>query len=178
MTRESALSNVIFLDMFSFIIQGKDKVLFSLNPLILYISYDFYWFAGLKGSLKLFAICSHTSYEVIRNLFPYVLWYADAQKCIIKNITIIYRSSLAEVFFKKIVLKNLSIFTEKHLCRSLFLNTVVGLGSLTLRKMRLRYSCFPVNSAKFLRASIFIKQLPGLLLYLYWDYILLILKKT
>ena len=104
--------------------------------------------------------------EVIRNLFPYVLWYADAQKCIIKNITIIYRSSLAEVFFKKNVLKNLSIFTEKHLCRSLFLNTVVGLGSLTLWKMRLRYSCFPVNSAKFLRASIFIKQLPGLLLYL------------
>ena len=39
----------------------------------------------------------------------------------------IHRSSYPEVFYKKGVLKNLTKFTGKHLCQSLFFNNVAGL---------------------------------------------------
>ena len=39
-----------------------------------------------------------------------------------------------EVFCKKVVLKNLSIFTEKHLCWSLFLIMLQAVRSATLLK--------------------------------------------
>ena len=55
-----------------------------------------------------------------------------------------------DVFSKKGTLKSFTKFTEKHQCRSLFLNKVAGL-SLTLLKKRLWHRCFPVNFAKFLR---------------------------
>ena len=44
------------------------------------------------------------------------------------------RSSRPEVFCKKGVLRNFAKFTEKHLCRSLFLSIVAGLRSAILFK--------------------------------------------
>ena len=65
----------------------------------------------------------------------------------------IYRSIHKRCFIKKGVLKNFAKFTGKHLCQSLFFNKVAGLKPATLLKKRLWHRCFPVNSAKFLRAS-------------------------
>ena len=56
---------------------------------------------------------------------------------------------------KKVLLKILQNFQEKHLCQSLFFNKVT---KETLAQ------CFPVNFAKFLRTSIFIEHLLWLLL--------------
>ena len=42
------------------------------------------------------------------------------------NITPIFRSSRAEVFCKKGILKNFTKFTGKHLCQSLFFNKAAG----------------------------------------------------
>ena len=39
----------------------------------------------------------------------------------------LFRNSRPEVFFEKSVLRNLSKFTTKHLCQSLFFNQVAGL---------------------------------------------------
>ena len=41
------------------------------------------------------------------------------------------RNSLPEVFCRKVDLKNVSKFTRKHLCQSLFLNKVAGLSPET-----------------------------------------------
>ena len=60
----------------------------------------------------------------------------------------ISRSSRPEVFFKKSVFKNIANFIGKDMCRSLFSNQTV-----TLWKMRLQHSCFPMNFAKFLRTA-------------------------
>ena len=54
---------------------------------------------------------------------------------------------------KKGVLINLVKFTGKDLCWSLFFNIVAGRRPATLLKKRLQHICFPVNFAKFLRAS-------------------------
>ena len=45
-----------------------------------------------------------------------------------------WRSSPPEVFCKNEVLKNFAKFKEKHLCQSLFFNTVAGMRSATLLK--------------------------------------------
>ena len=45
-----------------------------------------------------------------------------------------------EVFCKKNIFKNFAIFTEKHLCWSLFFNFI---------KKKLQHGCFPVNIVKF-----------------------------
>ena len=63
------------------------------------------------------------------------------------------RSSRSQIFFKVIVLKNFAIFTEKHLCWSLFLIT-------DLR-------CFPVKVANFLKAAFFIEHLRWLPLQMF-----------
>ena len=60
----------------------------------------------------------------------------------------INRSSRPEVFYEKGVVRNFAKLTGKHLCQSLFLNTV---QPATLLKRRLWHRCFPVNFAKFLR---------------------------
>ena len=54
------------------------------------------------------------------------------------------------VFNKKVVLKNFTKFSGKHLYRSLFFNKVAGFRPVTLLKKRLRHSCFPVNLENFL----------------------------
>ena len=63
-------------------------------------------------------------------------------------------------------LNNLTKFTVKHQCQSLFFNKVSGLSPATLLKKRLCHSCFPVNFVKFLRAPSLQKN-ERLLLYLY-----------
>ena len=52
---------------------------------------------------------------------------------------------------KKVVLKNFAIFTEKHLCCSLFLICVKACNFI---KKTLQHRCFPMNIAKFLRTPI------------------------
>ena len=67
-----------------------------------------------------------------------------------------------EVFRKKDVLRNFTIFIGKHLCQSFFFNKVEGLRPLL--KKRLWHSCFPVNLVKFPRTPFFIEPLWWLLL--------------
>ena len=55
------------------------------------------------------------------------------------------------MFYKKVAIRNLTKFTGKDLCQSLFFNKVAGLRPATLLKKRLWYRCFPVNFVKFLR---------------------------
>ena len=50
-------------------------------------------------------------------------------------------------------------FTGKHLCQSFFCNKGAGPRPTTLFQKRLRYRCFPLNLAKFLRAPFFKEQL-------------------
>ena len=62
-----------------------------------------------------------------------------------------------EVFCKNDVLKNFTIFTEKRLCLSHFLNKVAEISSLQhwrFIKKRFQHRCFPVNIAKFLKTRI------------------------
>ena len=47
------------------------------------------------------------------------------------------RSSLSEMFYKKVVLKNFAKFTGKHLCQSLFLKKLQAIG-LSLTKFFLQ----------------------------------------
>ena len=54
------------------------------------------------------------------------------------------RSSHQKCSLKKGILGNLTNFTEKHLCWSLFL----------IKLQRLQHRCFPVKFAKFLRRPI------------------------
>ena len=48
-----------------------------------------------------------------------------------------YRSSRSHMFFKIGVFKNFAIFTEKHLCLSLFFNKFARLRPATLLKKKL-----------------------------------------
>ena len=73
-------------------------------------------------------------------------------------LTNLYKEACLEVFCKKSVLKNFAKFTGKHLCQSLFLNKVAGLGPATLFKKRLWHRCFPVNFMKFLRTPFSIEH--------------------
>ena len=63
-----------------------------------------------------------------------------------------FRSRSPEVFYKIGVPKNFAKFTGKRLRWSIFINKVAGWRSGTLSIKRPRYSCFPVNFTKFLRA--------------------------
>ena len=50
---------------------------------------------------------------------------------------------------RRSVLQNFAIFTEKHLCWSLFFNTVAGLRTYSVMKRNLQRRCVTVNIAKF-----------------------------
>ena len=67
-----------------------------------------------------------------------------------------YRSSRAEVFCKKGVLRNFAKFTGKHLCQSL--------KAATLLKKRPWHMCFSVNFVTFLRTPFLIEHLWWLIL--------------
>ena len=71
------------------------------------------------------------------------------------------RSIHSEVFSKKVVVKNFSKFTRKHLCQGLVWNKVTGLRAATLFKERLWHRC---STVKFLRTIFFIEQFWWLLL--------------
>ena len=72
--------------------------------------------------------------------------------------TFIARSSHRRCSVRKDVLRNLTKFTEKHLCQSLFLMKLQA-----FIKKRLRHRCFPVSFAKFLRTP-FLQNPSGRLL--------------
>ena len=59
------------------------------------------------------------------------------------------RSSHRRCSVRKVVLRNFSEFTRKHLCQSLFFLIKLQAGLQT----RLWHRCFPVNFANFLRIS-------------------------
>ena len=63
------------------------------------------------------------------------------------------------MFCSKDVLRNFAKSTGKHLCQSLFFNKVASLRPATLLKKRLWHRRFPVNFAKFLRATFFTEHL-------------------
>ena len=77
---------------------------------------------------------------------------------------VLWRSSRPVMFREKGVLRNFSKFTGKHLCQVVFFNKVAGPECAMLLKKRLWHSYFPVNFAKFLRASFLTKSLWLLLL--------------
>ena len=62
-------------------------------------------------------------------------------------------------FIKRVVLKNFSKFTGKHLCQSLFLLIKLHALPATLLKKRFWRRCFPLNFEKFLR-TLFSQNLP------------------
>ena len=74
------------------------------------------------------------------------------------------RRSRSQMSYQIGVLENFAKFTRKHLCPSLFPNTVAGLRTVALLKKRLRHRCFSVNFAKFVRTLFFIEHLRWLLL--------------
>ena len=76
-----------------------------------------------------------------------------------------------KVFYKKIVLNNFAIFTEKHLCWYLFFNKNAGLQAWNFIKKRLQHRCFLVNIAKFLRTAIFKNICERLLLRVFPFYV-------
>ena len=60
----------------------------------------------------------------------------------------IQKQQSPEVFYKKAALKNVLIFTGKHLCWSLYLQVC------NFIKKRLQHRCFTVNMPKFLKTPI------------------------
>ena len=70
------------------------------------------------------------------------------------------------IFIWKGFLESFAIFTEKHLCLSLFL-IILRTEAWNIIKKRLQYKYFPVNIAKFLRTAIFMKHLWCLLLTMF-----------
>ena len=55
------------------------------------------------------------------------------------------------MLFEKGAFKNVTKFTEKDLCQSLFFHKVTGIKPATLLEKLLRHRCFLVNFTKFLR---------------------------
>ena len=64
-----------------------------------------------------------------------------------------YRRSHRRCSVRKNVFRNLTKFTARHLCHSLFFNKVAGLRPALLSQNRRWNRCFPVNFAKLLRTA-------------------------
>ena len=79
--------------------------------------------------------------------------------------TFLMQKQTPEVFYKKGALTNFAKFIGKRLCQSFFFNEVTGLRLATLSKMELWHRCFPVNFAKFVKAS-FLQNASGRLVLL------------
>ena len=60
---------------------------------------------------------------------------------------------------KKVVLKNFTKLTGKHLRQSLLFNKVAGVSPATLLKKRLWHRFFPANFAKFLKTPFLTEHL-------------------
>ena len=70
------------------------------------------------------------------------------------------------MFFKIGVLNNFTLFTETHLCWSLFFEKL----QIKLFTEKLQHRCFPVNIEKFVRAAFLIKHVWWLLLKNPWHF--------
>ena len=81
----------------------------------------------------------------------------------LRTVVLNYRSSHRRCSVRKVVLKNFTKFTGKHLYQTLFFNKVAGLKPATLLKKRLWLKCFPVNFAKVFRTP-FLQNNSGRLL--------------
>ena len=76
-------------------------------------------------------------------------WFSLVPKFLfLINIQSGFKKHPPDMFYKKAVPKNFTIFTGKNMYWSLFLNSQAYI------KRRLRHRCFPVNIAKFLRTLI------------------------
>ena len=97
--------------------------------------------------------------------FNFVLLFLKKTLAITTNLTnYLARSSRPEVFCIKGVLRDLTKFTGKHLCQSLFFIKAADLTPRTLLKKRRWHSCFPVKFVKFLRTPFYTEHLWWLLL--------------
>ena len=96
----------------------------------------------------------------LRQMFSTSDW-----RTILNTLQSFFRNSRPEVFCKKGVLRIFAKFTRKHLCQSLFHNTVEVCNFI--KKETVRCKAFPVNFAKFLRIPIIIEHLWWLLLF-FW----------
>ena len=77
-----------------------------------------------------------------------------------------YWSSRPKKFFKKVVLRNLTKFTGKHLCQSLFFNKVAGF-SLQLYLKEALAQLFSCEFCEIFKNPFFKEHLRWLLLYIY-----------
>ena len=66
-------------------------------------------------------------------------------------------NSRSQMFYKIDALKNLAIFTGKHLCWRFFLINFI--------KKRLQHRCFPMNIANCLSTGFYKEQLPFIMLF-------------
>ena len=121
----------------------------------------------LKVRWYLWSRCGLSSRVLKVSLQPATLSKKVLQhRCFVVNISKVFRmaifkntidrSSRPEVFCEKVVLRNFTKFTGKHLWQSLFFNKVARLRPVTLLKKRLWHWCFPVNFVKFLRTRLFL----------------------
>ena len=84
--------------------------------------------------------------ELTRGYESADIWNMDDVSCVFKS-----QKQSSEG-----VIKSLTKFTGKYLCRSRFFNKVAGLRAGTLLKNRPWHSCFPVDFVELLRTPFFI----------------------
>ena len=100
--------------------------------------------------------CLHLLHNIFTNLSP--LWillhkYFSSSE-ILRNYSIVFRSSHQRCSIKKAILKYFVIFTGKHLCRCLFFNKVAGHQACNFFRKRLQHRYFLANIGKFIRRAI------------------------
>ena len=93
-------------------------------------------------------LCNSTKSMKNINVVP-----KDVQR-ILLSYKILKKDNKQDLSYKKVVLKNLAIFTGKQLSGSLFFPKNTGLLAFNFVKKRLLQGCFPVNITKFLRTPI------------------------
>ena len=123
----------------------------------------YYWLL-IKMQVHMFVIWSVLLDIIWRSVTQSFIWMIITVKLSLFRKTcsyqFIFRSSLLELFRKKVFLENFAKLAGKHLCRSLF---VINLQAYLIKK-RLRHRSFSVNFAKFLRTPISTKHFRWLLL--------------
>ena len=100
-------------------------------------------------------------FNIVYRLVAFSVWSATHSytpcDCFLSSFL---RSSLPEVFCKKVALKNFPIFTGKHLCQSLFFNKVAGAASNFIKKETLT-QVFSCEFCKIFKNSLFLKNTSG-----------------
>ena len=94
--------------------------------------------------------------NLLRELENFIIISINETRLLIRNLkqqmfTMKNKKQPAEVFYKKAVLKNFSVFTGKYLCLILFLIKFRVFRSATFLKKRFHPRCFSLNVAKFFR---------------------------